>query len=650
MRESRFFVRSSDLQGRKPVRFAGDPAVLSYPQIIERVYALAGPDAAALFAEPVLPRGATDDLPTISWYSTREGAVSEVDTLDEIAQRPLLQALRERIAALGPALDDPEIGPALSTWLNIGSTRDILSVGGEPVLVNWGFLPEALPDDPDARAAHYAKTFGIVAPSVDGPVSAGGSTERPPSAAASVVNRAPAAGSAPRGGGTRYGPPSGPPSGPQNGNPAEDPSRRSWLAPAVAAGLAGLLLLLLLIPGVLLYPSVGDTRQQDAFEADRLKASNDSLETQLKALQDAEGHVCRAPNGELTPLVGPNQSLAVPPAPMELVPRAPDRLNLPPSTGSSTADARTVQDLLEKSTVMVFALQAPSKSSEGSGFFIDDRHIVTNHHVVANMDPALIFVASQAIGGIRHAKIVVKSEPPPDEHDLRLDLAVLEIAPTPGHASLKLGTTPPKLSTAYVAGFPGFLVMHDVNFKNFVTELFASVNQGQVDETLAQKQLAVPGADMRYGRINNIMNTGEHELPVIIHDKQLAPGNSGGPLVDACGRLGGINTMLFKNEATTDAATGQQEGGGGQQANVAQDVGLLKTFLASNQLSFSDDSSSCEPTVARNEPAAGASGGATPSLSPSPSPGAAPNPAPSPAPGPTQGAPSQGGAPNPSGK
>jgi hypothetical protein len=86
------------------------------------------------------------------------------------------------------------------------------------------------------------------------------------------------------------------------------------------------------------------------------------------------------------------------------------------------------------------------------------------------------------------------------------------------------------------------------------------------------------------------MSTGRNAIPIVIHDMQLAQGNSGGPLIDACGRLGGVNTALFQNDE------------GPQQANVAQDVGLLRKFLTDNHIAFTSDDGPCNPEVATNTP------------------------------------------------
>jgi len=138
-----------------------------------------------------------------------------------------------------------------------------------------------------------------------------------------------------------------------------------------------------------------------------------------------------------------------------------------------------------------------------------------------------------------------------------------------------------------VAGFPGFITQRDVDFETFITRLQDSLRGGNVDEALSSQRVSVPSADLKYGRINNVMSTGRNVVPIVIHDMQLARGNSGGPLVDACGRLGGINSLLFTSDQ------------GSQQANVAQDVSLVRKFLTDNHIAFVSDDSACNPVIAK---------------------------------------------------
>jgi hypothetical protein len=603
---SRFFVRSTELTGYTPARVGGAPAILRFGDIIGRIADVAGREAAALFSEPVLPRGAKGLGSAVSWYSSREGHVVELDAIDEVARKPIVDRLARRLDALAPALADPEIGATLSTWLNIPSSKDILAIGGEPVLVNWGFLPRDVALKPDHRRQHFARTLGRFAPQLGVPpaeVPAKGQSELTepsgeetgfePTSGLLATQTAIADGTTGSAAGT---PPPPPNNSPADGGgmpprsagdpPAESTRSRPWLAPLVATALAAMVLLFLLYPGVLVYPG-GSSGAREAFELERLRTSNQSLDDQLKAYQDAvRDRVCRPGDSILVPGTDPRADKD-PPAPnMDLTPRTPDRVPVPETARPNSPQTVTLAELLESVTVLVLALGPSGTLTQGTGFFVSDRHILTNHHVVAGGDDHLIFVASQAMGSARRAKIVARSNPPPSEEDLRVDLAVLEIEPAAGRPFLKLGPTPPKLSTVYVSGYPGFLLTRDAQFQEFLRSLLTSLQKADnSNEELARQSLRVPGADLKLGRINNIMESGTNLLPILVHDMQLAEGNSGGPLVDACGRLGGVNTLLFKSSQ------------GSQQGNVAQDVSIVLKFLLDQHIPLQRDDTPCQPAV-----------------------------------------------------
>jgi S1-C subfamily serine protease len=439
MLENRHFVRSTNLSDKSPALIGGAPAALSYRALIDRVEALAGREAASLFAEPVLPKNASTLGTTVSWYSAYEGAPVALGDIDGVGQRPVVQKLSQRLEALGAALRDPLIGPAVSAWLNISSPSDILSIGGEPVLVDWGFLPKAIgSDDPAQRAQHFARTLGRYGPSLAVPavdVPAVGATVPEQAAAPMSAVAARAASEAP----------------PPLSSSAPAARYRPWLAPLIATVVAAAALFMLLLPGVLVYPA-SNRGERDSFEEARLRASNDSLEAQLKALQGlSQQRLCRLGDAPIpVPWLKDKDASNAPEPRMDPLPRAPEQVALPRPSNNNPSNATNVGELLDRSTVLIFGLKPPEEASQGTGFFIDDRHIVTNHHVILGVSEANIFIASRALGGIRRARLIAKSDPPPSEKEIRPDFAVLEVAPIPNNASLRLGGTPPKLSTSAI--------------------------------------------------------------------------------------------------------------------------------------------------------------------------------------------------------
>ena len=317
-------------------------------------------------------------------------------------------------------------------------------------------------------------------------------------------------------------------------------------APLVATAIAAALLLILLLPGVLVYPDLGDQTAQNNFESERLRKSNNSLEAQLKALQKADTErLCRADGAVPVPGLAPTDpGKPEPPPQMELLPRPPEKTPLPPRAGEPP-QAATIAEMSEKSDRVCIRHNA-ERSVQRSGFFVGDRYIITNRHVVENaLDEAHIYVASRTFGA-RRARVFTKTPPLVKNAGPQPDFAVLEVEPIAGSQRPEAGWRSTKTFDRLYRRVSGFLVAHDVAFDKFIDELKEALTHGDDDQRLAARRFTVPGADsMRAVRHDER----RRETPIIVHDMQLAHGNSGGPLVDACGRLGGVNSLFFAEEA-----------------------------------------------------------------------------------------------------
>jgi hypothetical protein len=84
-----------------------------------------------------------------------------------------------------------------------------------------------------------------------------------------------------------------------------------------------------------------------------------------------------------------------------------------------------------------------------------------------------------------------------------------------------------ELSSVVAAGYPGLLLQND--------SAFSSLLRG--DAT------AMPELVFTQGTVMALQNKSQG-LPVIAHTAPISGGNSGGPLIDSCGRVVGINSFI----------------------------------------------------------------------------------------------------------
>jgi S1-C subfamily serine protease len=91
------------------------------------------------------------------------------------------------------------------------------------------------------------------------------------------------------------------------------------------------------------------------------------------------------------------------------------------------------------------------------------------------------------------------------------------------------------------------------------------------------------------GRISAIENS-DSGTQILPHTAQIAPGNSGGPLVDQCGRVLGIDTFITASSADV------------VHSNYALSASVLGDFLNANQTPVTLQTAACddEATSAQN--------------------------------------------------
>lgn len=193
----------------------------------------------------------------------------------------------------------------------------------------------------------------------------------------------------------------------------------------------------------------------------------------------------------------------------------------PPATPASASPPSTTRfgDVLGAATVLVMSKQGNGVSI-GSGFLISPTDVVTNAHVVAE-GPREVSILNESLGSTRRATVLATSW---QKGVLGgADFALLRLAePVTGIRPLELSLKAQKAQEVIASGFPG-------------TDLDRQVSNG-----------AKPDSTFTRGSIR-IIEQYQGRFPVINHDADIRKGNSGGPLVDKCGRVLGVNTYALEN-------------------------------------------------------------------------------------------------------
>lgn len=189
-------------------------------------------------------------------------------------------------------------------------------------------------------------------------------------------------------------------------------------------------------------------------------------------------------------------------------------------------NTNVVVEKLENSVVLVLS-SSGSDSAFGSGFFVSPTKIATNGHVVegaASMG-ADVFVVNKHIGVLRARISDIQFS-----NDYSEDFALLTIDEPVGIPMTVVNAQTPsdyKLNQVFAGGFPGAVIESDDGFiKLLETGNFSAPDLVITDGTISSHQKF-------FG-----------EVMAFVHTAQISGGNSGGPLVNHCGDVLGVNTFI----------------------------------------------------------------------------------------------------------
>ncbi|CAH2603544.1 Trypsin-like peptidase domain-containing protein [Rhodovastum atsumiense] len=566
------FLLGVDLTDAVLLSLDGPPALLRYADL-EALLQARAPIAAGLFAEPTLD-AVDGGAPTrVSWYGAAPGAPALFGTLPPDVRLIAEQALRERLAAVAPLLDDPAIAPLLRAALTTLRPGDVMWTGAAPVVVNWGMAPAAVGTSAAALAAHVQDGLAKYMPGERNPWRDAPARAAPPAGAAALVPPFPAAGP-----------------GAAAAAPAVTPGRRGVI---VAAGTAVALVLLVaalalaagyawgwrtlaqgLQEGARAAPGPGPERESEMMRVQ--ESINDGLRQRIAELERTLGGDVCTPGGAvpagMTPM--PAGPLAPPPE-LQPVPRPPAPQGNTPQGNGTGQNAATGQappggspamlaDILEDAVVIVVA-EAGEHSAMGSGFAIAPTLVVTNRHVIAGATPGHVRVLSRRLGRAVPAEVIAQT---PGDEIGQPDFALLRLGE--GQLSpLPLATAADRMLDVVAVGFPGFALNLDADV--------ARALRG-----------APPQPLFTPGFLSAAQEIGGQRI--LVHTASIDHGSSGGPLADRCGRVVGVNTF------------GRTDGQTAYRLDYALSAPMLITFLQAHGVRPDVREDTCHPAAAAAAP------------------------------------------------
>ncbi|MEM6617690.1 MAG: trypsin-like peptidase domain-containing protein [Pseudomonadota bacterium] len=250
----------------------------------------------------------------------------------------------------------------------------------------------------------------------------------------------------------------------------------------------------------------------------------------------------RAPRADASTALLTRPRTAPQAAPQPATPRVVPRPEVAPPQ-SRTAVLRK----LRQASVLVYFVEYGARGVRthhvGSGSFITPSHVLTNAHVVDAFARAqgTWLVMNEGMG-VRVAQVVSNAE---RDTPIKIDAAVLQVDgyQNPVHLPLSRGAQVDEWIG--IAGYPGDASVQDARYDALSMALIAQRKPERYE---------IPTALVDEGRLNNIVPDKSKKALTLQYTMITAPGNSGSPIINACGHLIGLHFAGYRTRVKYNIA------------------------------------------------------------------------------------------------